>query len=225
MKGKIAYRFETPAYPGDILYVNMIANYACSCDCTFCGRPRDRKTSFGGTIYEKKAGTPLFLPKSPSVNEVMTAIDANVKDDDKELAIIGLGEPLIYLPKVLEVLKQVKEQYGLNTRVDTNGLVRASNHNVVEQLSSAGLDQARISLNATNAEDYNSLCNPKVQDAFQYLVSFVRECERSDIETFVSFVTQHPQSRPEQEYIEFAQSLGIPLERIILREYMDITNV
>ena len=108
-KGKIAYRFSAPAYPENTLYLNIIVNYACTNNCRFCSRPRKSEDIGEPNIYEKKAGSFLFLPTPPSIEEVMAAIDEEIKPDDKEIAIIGVGEPLIYAGKVLEIIRRVKE--------------------------------------------------------------------------------------------------------------------
>ncbi len=224
MTGKIAYRFETPAYPGNVLYVNLVANYSCINDCLFCSRPRDKEEFGKPNIYEKKAESSLFLPKSPSIDEIMDSINSEIREDDQELAIIGLGEPLIYLPKVVDVIKRVREKYGVRTRVDTNGLVKSMYENPTEQLVEAGLDEIRISFNAVTEEEYNQLCRPKVKNAFPNLVDFVRECASSEIDTSVSFVVGFHQEgmrrRTNQEYVDFALSLGVKEENIILRKYV-----
>jgi len=224
MKGKITYRFETPVYPENILYVNLVDNYRCVNDCLFCSRPRNKKSIGNPNIYERKTGSFLFLSKSPSIEEIINSIDSEIKKDDKEIAIIGLGEPLIYLPKVAAVIKRVKSKYNIKTRVDTNGLVKCMYENPVNQLEQAGLDEIRISLNALNEQEYNQLCRPKFKDAFQNLVSFVKECVNSKIETYTSFVTdfdfENIENKNKKKYIDFATSLGVKSKNVILRKYI-----
>ena len=53
---RITYRFETPVYPSNILYVNVISQYHCTNNCRFCSRPRNGIPD-SDNIYEKKAGT------------------------------------------------------------------------------------------------------------------------------------------------------------------------
>ena len=216
----ITYRFKTPEYSGNILYVNLIERYTCINDCLFCSKPTKPETS---NIYEKKAGTNLYLDKTPTIDEIMGAIDKDIQENDEELAIIGLGEPLIYLPTVIEIVKQVKEKYNIKTRVDTNGLVKTLYENPASKLAEAGLDEIKISLNATNEQDYNALCNPKVDNAFENLVSFIKDCLNEEIDTYVSFVIGFNNNKTEQEYKDFALSLGIKKENIILRNYVEPT--
>ena len=223
MEEKIVYRFETPVYPGNILYVNLIENYNCINDCLFCSRPRTRADIGKPNIYEKKAGSFLYLDRSPTIEQIMTSIDSEIRDDDKEVAIIGLGEPLIYLPKVAEVIRRVKERYDIKTRVDTNGLVKCMYKNPTELLEQAGLDEIRISINAVNEQEYNQLCRPKVKNAFPNLLSFIKECVASKIRTYVSFVTGFNQKyfiHSQEELTDFAVSLGVQKQNILFREYV-----
>ncbi len=216
----ITYRFTTPIYPENILYVNIIPRYSCINDCLFCSRPRhatqqDNKKN----VYEKKAGTSLNLAELPSVDAIVHAIEEDIQPTDTELAFVGLGEPLQFLPTIAEVLKQVKRQYNIKTRIDTNGLVTNMYPDAVQQLAPY-LDEIRISLNAVNSDDYETLCRPKTKDAFKHLVSFVQQCKISGINTCVSFVVEFPLSKTKEEYKEFAQSLGIAESHIIFRKYI-----
>ncbi len=223
-KGEIAYRFESSVSPGKILYVNLIANYSCINDCLFCARPRGKEEIGKPNIYERGAGASLFLAKSPSVDQIMDSIKAGVRNDDSELAFVGLGEPLIYLPKVIKVIKQAKERYNLRTRIDTNGLAGCMFDNPVGKLEEARLDEIRISLNAINKQEYNKLCRPSFDNAYPSLVNFVKECVNSAIDTRVSFVLgfEHEgiRERTKEEYLEYAQSLGVKPKDIIFRYYM-----
>jgi len=225
-QGKIVYRFETPIYPGNIVYINLISNYQCVNNCEFCSRPKTENDIGKPNIYEQKAGTSLYLKTSPSVEQVIKAIESEIRDSDQEVAIIGLGEPLIQLKKVVEVIKKIKEKHNIKTRLDTNGLVKCMypKENPSKLLKDAGLDEIRISLNAINEEDYNQLCSPKFINAFKHLIDFIKECQNLGIDTYVSFVINFkstkvpPKSR--QEYEDFAVSLGIKPDHIIFREYV-----
>ncbi|MBU0666981.1 MAG: hypothetical protein KKC26_06460, partial [Nanoarchaeota archaeon] len=78
-QGEITYRFETPVYSGNILYVNLIARYSCVNNCLFCSKP---ETYGKENIYEQKAGANLFLSKSPSVETVIALIDKKIQKKD-----------------------------------------------------------------------------------------------------------------------------------------------
>jgi len=226
--GKIVYRFTTPVYPANILYVNLIAKYSCSNDCLFCSRPRTTKKFGKPNIYEKKACANLYLPKSPSINKVMREIKKKIDlRKDKEIAFIGLGEPMIYFPKVVKLISLIRDKYpSIETRIDTNGLVQCMfpDSNPAQELKKAGLDEIRISVNAINEAEYIKLCRPQFDNAFKCLTDFVKDCIKADIDTYASFVTDFKhsniQSRDEQDYVDFASSLGIKPKHTLLRRYV-----
>jgi len=224
MMGKVVYRFKTPVYPGNILYVNLIGKYGCFNDCRFCGRPRSKKEFGKPNIYEKKAGAVLYLPRSPSAKRVLESINREIKDNDREIAIIGLGEPLMYLDKVARIIRKIKARHWIKVRVDTNGLARCVNKNAAKILADAGLDEIRISLNAIIAQEYKVLCRPKFRKAFENLVSFIRECNSLGIKTMVSFIIGfHAEGLPKRtkaEFRKFTASLGIKPANIIFRDYV-----
>jgi TatD family-associated radical SAM protein len=227
MVGNIVYRFKTPVKPDETLYVNLVVGYSCLDDCVFCGRPRTLEDFGKPNIYEKKARCSLYLSEAPTLLEIMDAINVGIEPTDKEVALIGLGEPLIQFVRVLDVIKEVNQRYDVKTRVDTNGLVGAMFKDVVSRLERVGLDEIRVSLNAINSADYYRICRPKVSGAFEGLLEFVKACADSSIDTHVSFVVGFPDapdvSREDME--EFSISLGVEKDHIIFREYVDIHSV
>lgn len=224
MKGKIVYKFKTPIYPANILYVNLIGNYKCINNCRFCSRPRTKKDIGKPNIYEKKANSFLYLKKSPSVKEVMNSIDKEVNNDVEEIAIIGLGEPLIYFPKVVQLIKKIKERYKVKVRIDTNGLVKFLFKNPAKQLRESGLDEIRISVNATNEEDYQKLCRPPYKNAFKKIVEFIKDCLKERIDTRISFIIgfkdREVKTLSKKEYLKFARSIGMKNKKVIFRDYV-----
>lgn len=224
MKGTIAYRFETPAYPGNILYLNLISNYSCTNSCAFCGRPKSREKIGQPNIYEKKAGSSLYLEKNPTVKQALSAIAAKIKPTDNEIAIVGLGEPLLDFPAVEKLVKKIKLKYPVKTRIDTNGTIRCIFKNPAQRLAKAGLDEIRISLNAVSKKEYDKLCNPIFPQAFEEVQKFIKDCIKEGIETKASFVEDFKRKEIKQsgrkEREKFALSLGIKKKNIIFRKFM-----
>jgi GTP 3',8-cyclase len=221
--GAITYRFSSPAIPSKTLYVNLIARYGCVNDCVFCSRPRDESELGKPNFYEAGAGVSLYLPKSPSTREVMDSISANILEDDKELAFVGAGEPLIYLPKVCDIIKGVKKKHKVRVRIDTNGAVKLMFPNPARALAKAGLDEIRISVNALTKDEYNAMCRPSLAGTYKSTLSFVKDCISEGIETKVSFLWGYHQAglplRSRRDYLLFAQGLGLKEENVILRQY------
>jgi TatD family-associated radical SAM protein len=223
MKGNILYRFSTPIYPGNIIYANLVRKYECPNNCRFCSRPRKGKPGTRN-IYETKAGVSLYLAQSPSARAVLEKLKTTIKKGDKEIAFVGLGEPLTQFPKLITILKGIKQRWQIWTRLDTNGVLRGKHPNAAKQLKEAGLDEIRISLNTTNAQEYQKLCRSSVKNAFTHLTNFVQECVQAGIKTKVSFVIgfNHPKAtqHTKEELLHFAQTLGIKPEDVIFRTYV-----
>ena len=221
MDKRIIYRYESGQ---DTIYLNIIGRFACLNSCVFCGKP----TSLDGDLNypEEVYGKGLYLHESPNIETVFNNLDKEIKPSDRVLAFVGLGEPLLYFPKVLKIIRRVKKKYSLITKVDTCGLAEPFFPNAVKRLEEAGLDTVFISLNAVNSEDYNTICRPKIDDAFTYLLRFIKDSNSSKIKTYVSFILNYEKNgiktKSKEEYLDFALSLGIKEEQIKWREYMPI---
>jgi len=224
MDGKIIYSFATPYDPkADILYVNVVPKYSCVNSCRFCSRTD--AVNGEANIYEQKAGTNLYLPNAPSVDEVVNAIETNRKRGifrkTREVAFVGLGEPLLQFELIRDSIRKIREKdYRGKIRVDTNGLVKfwhgsfpfgcleLIERNPARELRQAGLDEIRISVNATSEKEYQKLCRPPYETAFETLCEFVRDCIAEEINTKASFVInfadEEVKSRTLKEYEQFA---------------------
>ncbi|TKJ17609.1 hypothetical protein CEE44_03685 [Candidatus Woesearchaeota archaeon B3_Woes] len=238
--GNITYSFATPYDPkANILYVNVVPTYDCMNSCRFCSRTDAVKGE--PNIYEQKAGANLYLPTAPSVEKVVNEIESKRKKGilrkTREIAFVGLGEPLLQFELVRDSIKGIRERgYRGKIRIDTNGLVKSWYHSfpfgcleIIErdpakELKQVGLDEIRISVNATTKYGYQRLCKPRYDNAFQNLCGFVRDCIGEGIETKASFVTdfddEEIKSKTPDEYKNFAISLGIKQKNIILRKYV-----
>jgi TatD DNase family protein len=221
MEKRIIYRYHSRI---DTIYMNIIGRFACLNSCIFCGKPtnKDSDLSYPEEVY----GKGLYLPESPNIETIFANLDKEVKPTDKVLAFVGLGEPLLYFPKVLKIIRRAKKKYSLITKVDTCGLVEPFFPDVIERLEEAGLDSIFISLNAVNSEDYSAICHPKVDNAFNHLLKFIKKANSSKIKTNVSFILDYEKddikTKSKEDYLKFALSLGLKEEQIIWREYMPI---
>ncbi|MCL4514567.1 MAG: TatD family nuclease-associated radical SAM protein [Firmicutes bacterium] len=147
---------------GDSLYVNVTNR--CTNNCTFC----IRRTSSGVGGYN------LWLQEEPSVEEMLEAIGDPGRF--KEVVFCGYGEPLMRVDEVIQAARALKEKYRIPIRIDTNGQANLIHgRNVVPEL--AGLvDTISISLNAENAEKYQSVSHSRYgAAAYQAVLDFARE--------------------------------------------------
>jgi TatD DNase family protein len=156
-KAEIAYKIRNS------LYLNITNR--CTNRCRFCIRFR--------ASYVK--GHNLRLEKEPTALQIIKAIkDPNTY---KEVVFCGIGEPFLRLDVVKKVSKWVKEQGG-RVRINTNGhgnLIHGKNilpelHGMVDSLS--------ISLDAENDKKYMKICNPTIKNAFNGVITFIKEAKK-----------------------------------------------
>jgi TatD DNase family protein len=154
---KIAYQIR------DSLYLNITNR--CTNRCSFCIRFQ--------SDYVK--GHNLRLTDEPSEDELKRAIGAPGRY--KEIVFCGFGEPLIRLEVVKNIAQWVKENKG-RVRIDTNGqgnLIHG--RNILPELQGI-VDSMSISLNAQNKELYDAVCRPSFPDAYDGVLSFIREAQK-----------------------------------------------
>lgn len=183
------------------LYINMTNR--CPCSCTFCLRQH------GDSVY---GSDPLWLEREPSVKEVCDSIDSWNLNNFDEIVFCGYGEPTERLDDLLLVAKHIKDNYDIKIRINTNGLSDLIHNKKTAPMLKGLIDTVSISLNATNAEDYNKVVRPKFGIiSYEAMKSFTKDCTNyvpNVIMTVVDVVT----SKQEQNLAkEICDSLGATL--------------
>lgn len=215
MQEQCVYRYY--AIP-NTLFINIVERYSCLCECTFCFRPRSEKEYGIFNLIEDTMGN-LYLENSPGEQEIMQAIQNNLKSTDTRLCFTGLGEPLIQFNKVISLIKKIKNKYNLPTVVETCGLAGFFVDDPHFLLEKAGLSRINISVNAVNEIEYNKICKPVFEGAFRKLIDFAVNCNNTKIDTYVSFVTNYAPNRSDEDYLVFAESLGFQRKQVLLRKF------
>lgn len=173
----------------DILYTYKNQVYAnitnrCDCSCTFC--VRTTKDTVGDA-------TNMWFEKDPTLEEIKQAIDTFDFTNYNELVFCGYGEPTCALENMLATAKYVKEKYGVNIRLNTNGLCNLYHkRNIVPELAEV-IDSVSISLNAPTAEKYQAVTRPQFENAFPALLEFASLAQESIAHTQLSIVDVLPQ--------------------------------
>ena len=183
------------------IYVNMTNR--CPCACTFCLRQN------ADSVYGSE---PLWLDREPTVDEVCASIDTWNLSEYEEIVFCGYGEPTERLDDLLLVAKHIREISDIKIRINTNGLSDLIAREPTAHRLKGLIDTVSISLNATNAEDYEKIVRPKFGlQSYDAMLAFTRECVKyvpNVIMTVVDVVT----SKEEQEKSrEICESLGAKL--------------
>ena len=190
----------------DILYTykeNVYVNLTnkCDCSCKFCIRSHQDKVGDADTLWHKE---------EPSLEDVITAIDAFHFDGYKGLVYCGYGEPTCALENLLKSAQYAKKKYGLKIRVNTNGLANLYyGRNIVPELAKT-VDCVSISLSAPDKEKYMDVTRPNFENAFEGMLEFAEECKKYVPE--VKFTVVDVLSEEEiQKSKELAENIGIDL--------------
>jgi TatD DNase family protein len=194
---RIAYRIRNS------LYLNITNR--CSNRCTFCPK-------FDDFIVK---GHDLRLKYEPTFREVMDAVgDPTVYD---EVVFCGFGEPLLRLDLVKEVAAELRK-LGIKMRINTDGQANlVYGRNILPELHGL-VDTISVSLNASNAETYQRLCNtPFGKAGFAGICEFLTEAKRWIPNVVATAVTVPGEDMTSIRSL--AESLGVTFRE---REYAEV---
>ncbi|MDH4027378.1 MAG: TatD family nuclease-associated radical SAM protein [Nitrospirota bacterium] len=148
----------------------------CTNRCGFCVKFR---TSF-------VKGHNLRLEEEPTAQQLIRAIQD--PKEYKEVVFCGIGEPLLRLDIVKEVSAWVRDNGG-KVRINTNGhgnLIHG--RNILPELKGL-VDSFSISLDAENEEKYMKVCRPEIDNAFEGVISFIKEAKNITPDVRVTVVS------------------------------------
>ena len=150
------------------IYVNMTNR--CPCNCTFCLRQN------GDSVYGSE---PLWLDREPTVEEVCQSLDGWDLSQYEEVVFCGYGEPTERLEDLLKVAAYLKGKSDISIRINTNGLADLIYGEPTAHKLKGLIDSVSVSLNATNAEDYNKIVRPKFGiESYDAMLKFTQDCTR-----------------------------------------------
>ncbi|MCI1273839.1 MAG: TatD family nuclease-associated radical SAM protein [Clostridiaceae bacterium] len=162
------------------IYINLTNR--CTNDCVFCLRSEKSDV----------CGQEMWLDSEDfSAAEVISQLDFQIKNhkEVKDIVFCGYGEPTLKLDILKEVAKYVKEKYSdKKIRINTNGTANiVYKRNIVPELKGL-IDTISVSLNAENEKEYNRLSQPKLNDAYNGVLNFMKASSDCGIETVASIV-------------------------------------
>lgn len=161
------------------LYINL--TNLCTNDCVFCIR----------SIKEDVVGANLFLDSEKTdVEQVKKQLDDIEPQNYNEIVFCGYGEPILKLEELKQTAEYIKEKYPhLKTRINTNGQGNLIHkRNIVPELKGL-IDSVSISYNGENKKVYDELSKPKLENAYECMKDFIKECVKENIETTATIVT------------------------------------
>lgn len=161
------------------IYINL--TNLCSNDCVFCIR----------AIKDDVVGANLFLDNEKvDIAEVKRQLDDIEPEKYEEIVFCGYGEPILKLDELKEVAQYIREKYShLKIRINTNGQGNLIyKRNIVPELKGL-IDSVSVSFNGENQQVYDAISLPKIENAYEGMKDFIKECVSQGIETTATIVT------------------------------------
>ena len=181
----------------ETVYINL--TNACTNSCVFCLREQK----------DDVCGAEMWHDDKFTLDDVIEQFNA-YNPAPKQVVFCGYGEPFLKKDMMKEFAQYLRKNHPeIKIRVNTNGHANAIyKTNIAEEFKDL-LDEASISLNSDNAEQYNEICQPKIENAFEEVKSFIKACNEAGIKTVASIVTGFDEREINVENCEkIAKSLG-----------------
>lgn len=149
------------------LYVNLTNR--CTNKCEFC----IRFTPSGVDNID------LWLEHEPSAVDIIAELERKDYKKFGEVVFCGYGEPLMRFDTVKEVCKFIKADSNVKVRVNTNGHANHCAKRDVTPEMEGLIDTVSISLNASNAAEYQKICKCEFgEEGFYEMLDFAKKAKR-----------------------------------------------
>lgn len=161
----------------ETVYVNL--TNACTNSCVFCLREQK----------DDVCGAEMWHDDNYTLDDIIEQFKKYVPTP-KNVVFCGYGEPFLKKDMMKAFAEYLRENYPeIKIRVNTNGHANAIyKTNIVEEFKGL-IDSASISLNASNSAQYDEICNPKIENAYEEVKGFIKACVEAGIDVSTSVVT------------------------------------
>ena len=208
-KYTLVYSINNEPNPKTV-YVNL--TNACTNSCVFCLREQK----------DDVCGAEMWHDDNYDLEDVIEQFKGfltphpNPLPKERELispqsvVFCGYGEPFLKKDMMKKFAQYLRENHPeIKIRVNTNGHANAIyKTNVAEEFKGL-LDEASVSLNSDNSEQYNDICQPKIENAYDAVKDFLKSCKEAGIKTYASIVTGFDEREINVENCEkIAKELG-----------------
>ena len=164
----------------ETVYINL--TNACTNSCVFCLREQK----------DDVCGADMWHDGNYKLEDIIEQFEKFHGSDKivKNVVFCGYGEPFLKKDMLKAFAQYLRDNYPeIKIRVNTNGHANAIyKTNVAEEFKNL-LDEVSVSLNSDNSEQYNEICQPKIDNAFEAVKDFLKCCKQAGIKTYASIVT------------------------------------
>ena len=168
---------------GGGIYINPTNR--CTNNCRFCLR----------NLTDGIAGTELWLSREPSAEEIIE--DLKPLLPLKKITFCGFGEPMLALD-MMKAVSEFAKNNGIYVKVNTNGQANLYYRRDVLPDLKGLVNGFSISLNASNAEKYQTECQSIYgMSAYASILYFAKEAVALGFDTTLSVVDYLPEEEIE----------------------------
>jgi len=159
------------------VYVNL--TNACTNDCVFCLRAQK----------DDVCGSEMWHDDNYKLEDIIEQFK-KYSSSAKEVVFCGYGEPFLKKDMMKDFCKYLRKNYpDIKIRVNTNGHANAIYKTNISQEFKGLIDSVSVSLNSDNKEEYNEICKPKIDGAYDAVLDFIKTSVEAGIEVSTSIVT------------------------------------
>ena len=180
------------------VYINL--TNACTNSCVFCLREQK----------DDVCGHEMWHDDNYTLEDIIAQFK-NYENSVEEVVFCGYGEPFLKKDMMKRFCEYLRKNYpNIKIRVNSNGHANAVyNTNVADEFKNL-IDSVSISLNAPNEKEYDEICNPKINNAYNSMKEFVKACKTAGMDVTTSVVTGFDDIHniDIQKCEEIAKSLG-----------------
>jgi len=159
------------------VYINL--TNACTNSCVFCLRSQK----------DDVCGREMWHDDNYTLEDIIEQFN-NYKSSAKEVVFCGYGEPFIKKDMMKSFCEYLRKNYPqIKIRVNTNGHANIIwKTNVAEEFKDL-IDSVSISLNSDNEKEYNEICKPTIENAYEGMKNFASCCKKAGMQVSMSVVT------------------------------------
>ena len=172
----LVYSITKEEHP-ETVYINL--TNSCTNSCIFCLR----------TQKDDVCGAEMWHDDEYEFEDIVDQFQ-KFQPYVKNVVFCGYGEPFLKKDMMKAFAQYLRKNHPeIKIRGNTNGHANAIyKTNIAEEFKGL-LDEASISLNSDNAEQYNEICQPKIENAYEEVKKFISACNEAGIKTVASIVT------------------------------------
>ena len=160
----------------EVVYVNL--TNSCTNSCIFCLREQK----------DDVCGAEMWHDDNYTLEDIINQFKKF--DSAKEVVFCGYGEPFLRKEMMKEFCKYLRKNYPyIKILVNTNGHANAIYKTNVANEFKGLIDAVSISLNASNEEQYDEICKPKISNAYEEVKKFIKACVDAGMDVSTSIVT------------------------------------